>query len=254
MAAPTAPGAAPSPASGALPPGPQPPVYGPPPAGPPPPGYPPQPYSQPYYPGPYGAPPAPIVPLDAHSHTGFFLRMSIGGGYMANASTLEGPTYRGTVDARGGAIALELAIGGALSPGLILAGTYTVHSVGDAKLTNDTRTSAAGRYRPEHDPGLTMLAAMLDVYPNHKGGFHLGGSLGFATLRVRADEDPLASDNGQNGFGIAPHVGYEWWVSNYWGLGVLGRFVFARTEGDYADGKEKDTVTGGAILFSATYN
>jgi hypothetical protein len=99
-----------------------------------------------------------------------------------------------------------------------------------------------------------MLAAMIDVYPNAKGGFHLGGGIGFASFRVRADQDPRSSDNGQNGFGIAPHVGYEWWVANYWGLGVLGRFVFARTGGDYADGKEKDTVTGGAILFSATYN
>jgi hypothetical protein len=189
------------------------------------------------------------VPLDAHSHTGFFLRMAIGGGYMATSSTLEGATFPGKVDAAGGAIALDLAIGGALSPGIILAGSYSVLTVGDAKLTNDTRV-----YRPAHDMGLTLLAAMLDVYPNPRAGFHFGGALGFASVRARADEDAQASSGGQNGFGLAPHVGYEWWVSNYWGLGVLGRFVFARTQGDYADGKEKDSVVGAAILFSATYN
>jgi hypothetical protein len=176
--------------------------------------------------------------------------MGIGGGYVANTSTYEGPTFPGKVDAGGGAFTLEISVGGALSPGLILAGSFTTHNVGNAKLTNDTRS-----YRPPHDPSLSMLAAMIDVYPNPKGGFHLGGALGFASFRVRADTDAHASSDGQNGFGIAPHVGYEWWVGNYWGIGVLGRFIFARTEGDYAaDGREKDTVTGGAILFSATYN
>ena len=235
------------PPSGAPASGPQPPVYGPAPAAP---GYP----GQLYYPPPYAPAPPPAVPLDAHSHTGFFLRMAIGGGFLANSSTLEGPTYKGEVDASGGAIALEIAIGGALSPGIILAGSYTVHSVGDANLKNDTRTSRGSIYRPAHDPGLTLLSAMLDVYPNSRMGFHFGGALGLASLRVRDGEDPQASSDGQNGFGLAPHVGYEWWVSNYWGLGVLGRFVFARTQGDYADGKEKDGVVGAAILFSATYN
>jgi hypothetical protein len=175
--------------------------------------------------------------------------MGLGGGFMASATTFEGPSFPGKVDAAGGAIGLELAIGGALSPGLILAGSYSVLTVGNAKLTNDTRVD-----RYAHDPGLTLLAPMLDVYPNPKGGFHLGGAIGFASVRMRVEEDPRASSGGQNGFGFAPHIGYEWWVSNYWGLGVLGRFVLARTAGDYADGKEKDSVTGAAILFSATYN
>ncbi len=198
---------------------------------------------------PYAVQAPPAVPLDARSHTGFFLRMGLGGGYMATATTLESPTAPGKVNAAGGAIALDLAIGGAVSPGIILAGSYSVLSVGDAKLSNDTRV-----YRPAHDMALTMVAAMLDVYPNPKMGFHFGGSLGFAFARARADEDALATTGGQSGLGLAPHVGYEWWVSNYWGLGVLGRFVVARTDGNYGDGKEKDNISGGAILFSATYN
>lgn len=169
---------------------------------------------------------------------------------MATSTTLTGPTFPGSVDAGGGAVSLEVALGGALSPGIILAGSFSVLSVGNAKLTNDTRT-----YRPAHDMGLTLLLAMLDVYPNPKMGFHFGGGLGFASTRARADEDAQASSDAQIGLGLAPHVGYEWWVSNYWGLGVLGRFVYARTKGDYAtDGKEQDTSTGFAILFSATYN
>jgi hypothetical protein len=224
-------------------------VYGPPP-GYVQPGYAPPGYAQPGYAPYYPPPPAPAIPADAHSHTGFFLRMGIGGGYLANTSALEGPTYQGSVDAAGGAFTLEIDIGGAISPGIILAGSYTVHTVGNAKLTNDTRT-----YRPAHDPTLTLLAAMIDVYPDPKGGFHVGGAVGLASFRVREGTDAQASSSEHTGFGIAPHVGYEWWVGNYWGIGVLGRFVYAQTKGDYAsDGREKDTVTGGAILFSATYN
>jgi hypothetical protein len=167
---------------------------------------------------------------------------------MSNAVTLSGPTYHGKVDAIGGAGSFELSIGGAISPGIIIAGSYLAHTVGDATLKNDTRTS-----RYPHDPTLSMLAATLDVYPNAKRGFHLGAALGLAAISIRADEDPEAK-SGQSGGGIAPHIGYEWWAGNYWGLGVLGRFFLARSQGDYADGTEKNTVSGAAIYFSATYN
>lgn len=175
--------------------------------------------------------------------------MAIGGGYLASSSQLSGGTNQGSVDAVGGAVGLEIAVGGALSPGIILAGSYTFLTVSNANLKNDTRSA-----KVPHDPTLSVLGAMLDVYPNAKGGFHLGGTLGIAALAIREEGTARANAGGQNGFGIAPHVGYEWWVGNYWGLGVLGKFLLARTEGDYAGGREKDTATGVSILFSATYN
>lgn len=175
--------------------------------------------------------------------------MAVGGGYLANTSTLTGGTYRGGVDATGGALGLELSIGGALSPGIILAGSYTFQSVGNANLKNDTRN-----VREPHDPTLTLLGAMLDVYPNSKGGFHLGGALGIAAVTIRNVDDNDPKRGGQSGIGFAPHIGYEWWVGNYWGLGVLGKLLLARSEGDYGDSTEKNTVTGVSIMFSATYN
>ncbi|MET0591417.1 MAG: hypothetical protein ABW133_01875 [Polyangiaceae bacterium] len=222
----------------------QPPAYGPLP-----------PYGQPapYYPGaapvPYGAPAPPAVPPDARSHSGFFLRMAVGGGYLANSSTLTGGSYQGGVDATGGAVGLELSIGGALSPGIILAGSYSFQTVGNANLKNDTRS-----VRSPHDPTFTLLGVMLDVYPNAKGGFHLGGALGLAAVTIREVDDTMPKPSAQNGIGIAPHIGYEWWVGNYWGLGVLGKLLLARSEGDYGNSTEKNTVIGGAIMFSATYN
>ncbi len=175
--------------------------------------------------------------------------MALGIGYMADSAKIEGGAYAGEVDARGVAVPLELAIGGAISPGFILAGSFTFQGLSRPNLTNDTRLM-----RPDHRPQLTMLALMADIYPNPKQGFHVGGGLGFASLRVRDDGFANTSSNDENGFGFAPHVGYEWWVSNYWGLGVLGRFIYARTKGDYADGTATESITASSISFSATYN
>src|SRR6266498_520645 len=169
----TAPAAPPPPNQAAPPPATSPPAasplptsYPPQQAYPPPPGYP----AQPGYP-PSGAP---RPPPDAHSHAGFFLRMALGIGYMADSAKIEGGAYAGEVDARGVAVPLELAIGGAISPGFILAGSFTFQGLSRPNLTNDTRLM-----RPDHRPQLTMLALMADIYPNPKQGFHVGGGLGF---------------------------------------------------------------------------
>jgi hypothetical protein len=182
--------------------------------------------------------------------------MALGGGYMTETSKFGGGAYQGQVTAAGGGLGLDIAIGGALIPGFILAGSIAVTNVGNATLYNDSRSNTVTNqpYRSGHDPQLTVLAMLLDVYPNPQGGFHFGGALGFASLRIRGDSDPDSSAESA-GIGIVPHVGYEWWVSNYWGLGVLGKFTFAHTEGDYAANSGiKSNVAAATILFSATYN
>ena len=175
--------------------------------------------------------------------------MGVGGGFVSTKAVIEGGTHDGNVTAAGPAFSFDLAIGGAIKPGLILAGAYSVYAVGDAKLTNDTRRAPVA-----HDTQLTLLSAMIDLYPNPKEGFHFGGGLGVATVRLRAAENAGDDLGIQTGVGITPHVGYEWWVGNYWGMGILGRFVYARSRGSYSGGTETDNHVGAAVLFSATYN
>jgi hypothetical protein len=182
--------------------------------------------------------------------------MAIGGGYMTETSKLAGGRYQGQVTAAGGGLGLDLAIGGAINPGIILAGSIAVTNVSNATLYNDSRSDTITNepFRSGHDPQLTVLAMLLDVYPKPQGGLHFGGALGVASLRIRADYS-ADSSAATAGVGFAPHVGYEWWVSNYWGLGVLGKFTFAHTEGNNpATGGIKSNIAAGTILFSATYN
>src|SRR6185436_16186623 len=108
-------------------------------------------------------------------------------------------------------------MGGALNPGFILAASFSFQSLANANLSNDTRL-----VKDDHNPQVTMLALMADYYPDAKGGFHFGGGLGLAGVSLRRDSNPGGSSNndGESGFGFLPHVGYEWWVGNYWGIGV----------------------------------
>jgi hypothetical protein len=177
--------------------------------------------------------------------------MSGGIGYLSDSSELSGGTNPGKVTARGGGVAFGFDIGGALNPGFILAASFSFQSLPDARLSNDTRL-----INQDHNPQVTMLALMADYYPDPKGGFHVGGGLGLAGVALRQDANPGGNSNNdsESGFGFLPHVGYEWWVGNYWGIGVLGRFLYARTKGDRDGGTGTDSVVGTTISFSATYN
>jgi hypothetical protein len=175
--------------------------------------------------------------------------MALGGGRMSDTTTIEGGQYAGGVDAAGGALAVELDIGGAISRGFILAGSFTGGFLNDPKISDDTRL-----LRPLRRTQLSMLSIMGDVYPDPSGGFHVGGALGLASLQVRHDDNAPSSSQDESGFGFSAHVGYEWWVGNYWGLGALGRLFYARTRGDYGTGIATDKLTGFALCFSATYN
>jgi hypothetical protein len=175
--------------------------------------------------------------------------MALGFGRMNDSATIEGGSYAGTVDANGGAFSLELDIGGALSKGFILAGSYTGTFLGKPDLKNDTRL-----LRTSRQTNLQMLSVMGDVYPNPSGGFHAGGALGLASVRDNDLPDANRNQQDQSGLGLSAHVGYEWWVGNYWGLGGLFRFAYARTKGDYVGGTATDKVLAFTILFSATYN
>jgi hypothetical protein len=175
--------------------------------------------------------------------------MTIGGGRMTDSATITGGTFAGGFDASGGAPSLGLDIGSAIGRGFIIAGGFNGTFMSDPTMKNDTRMQRINRKSQ-----LTMLTAMAEGYPNPAGGFHVGGGLGFASLRDPNVADTATSKQDQSGFGFFAHVGYEGWVGNYWGLGGLLRFTYAGTKGDFAGGTAEDTLTAFALLFSATYN
>ena len=87
----------------------------------------------------------------------------------------------------------------------------------------------------------------LTVYP-------VSGVNAYASLAAGAAElsDSKHRVKKENGFAIRGDLGYEWWVSANWGLGVALTYQYAGTSYDKLDVDSDSQFIG--ILFSATFN
>ncbi|HEY5959701.1 MAG TPA: hypothetical protein VIV60_24265, partial [Polyangiaceae bacterium] len=81
------------------------------------------------------------------------------------------------------------------------------------------------------DVSTLLFGPFFDGYPRSRGGFHLGGTLGFAGTRVQRPSE-AAGFNRANGFGLAGWVGYDVWVADEWSAGILLRLMGTRTKAD----------------------
>lgn len=185
-------------------------------------------------------------------HDGFFLRLAIGiggGGLSGNDHALPG----GDVSVRGGGLATDIQIGGALVENLILHADIfqttlfnpTVLQDGEELGSGDEVGDAAG---VGQDVRMTGLGIGITYYfmPIN---LYLSGSVGLGQAVFEGDHgDTEGSDLG---FGANLMIGKEWWVGSDWGIGAALQLVMVGADDEVLGG-----VGGGAlnILFSATYN
>jgi hypothetical protein len=203
-------------------------------------------------------------PIHFHKHDGFFLRFGLGVGYFSSSGSASETGFADSnYTVKGGALALDISIGGAVAPGVILAASLTGTSTGSATVHTDgfpdTSSSAA----------LSALGLMVDYYPNPAEGFHLGGALSIAGVSYNSDSQSNNNDDTRAGGAISGHIGYEWWVGTDWSIGLMGRITYAHAtrridvssttvngvQITAAGSQEwKDSVVSPAVLFVATYN
>jgi hypothetical protein len=155
----------------------------------------------------------------------------------------------------------ELMLGGTLSRDLILGGGLWTST---AFITSYMNTNGDGIPTELRQPdNFTIVGPFVDWYflpqPNGTvpGGFHAEAGVGLAVLngfrpeRVRHDDRRVAV-----GPGLMAGFGYEWWVSDQWAIGVLGRLTAA----GLVEEDERDQVwyhgvaTFPGILLTGTYN
>ncbi len=199
-------------------------------------------------PGPYAAPapyaPVPVADMGApgvNEHDGFYLRLALGGGYTSMSASYQGSD--GTIS--GGAMALGVAIGGAVSRNLIIYGEFSLSTIGSPEMESggesttrdDLDVSVAG-----FGPGMAYYVEPLNLY--------FSGTLLFERLSMKYDDDSDSEANSDMGVGGTLAVGKEWWVSDNWGLGLAGQVHM----GSVKDGDTRWTVTSFAIVGSATFN
>ena len=81
---------------------------------------------------------------------------------------------------------------------------------------------------------------------------YVTGAVGTAKTQLKSNGDTFSSDRG---FGVNLMVGKEWWVSENWGLGVAGQFLYTNCPDTPVNGVTPDVkTTAFGVLFSATYN
>jgi hypothetical protein len=186
-------------------------------------------------------------------HDGFYLRLSLGAGTLATSGDLD-PDDGSTFETRGGCVALDLAIGGTPVPGFVIGGNYAFQESFQPHIKVKT-SSFSVEQNADANTVFSLFGAFVDWFPDPRGGFHVGGTLGYAVLSTADENGDVESTASETGFGGALRVGYDFWVSSQWSLGVLGQFVGGRVRGDSVNSfTERDSVGSFAVLFTALYH
>jgi hypothetical protein len=175
-----------------------------------------------------------------HTHDGFFMRLSLGGG-GASASR-SGEKYSG------GSGAFGAAFGGAITQHLILYGEIFRHSAHEPnyKLGSNSVTQRGWDLNIAGvGPGVAYYFMPLNLY--------LSGTL----LLQRASLSESHDSNDARaltdvGLAASLMVGKDWWVSDNWALGVAAQFLLGSAKDHYDESNW--TTAALALMFTATYN
>lgn len=149
-----------------------------------------------------------------YNHRGFYLRLAGGGSYLNN--TLRRDT---TFEANylGGGTAFTVWAAGSILRGMVVGGGVTGTNVFDGQVENGPKSL---------DSTFLIAGAVWDYYLIPTQGFHLLASGGFAMLDVE-------KQNGARlGFGGLIGAGYDWTMSERWGVGLLGQLAYGQMTKD----------------------
>jgi len=196
-------------------------------------------------------PPVAAPDPTAHRHDGFYLRLGLGGGFMA--SRLE--PSDGTLSASGGGLAIEFALGGTVADGLVIGGGLYASTTGAVKWKGDSLGSGSVS---GGQGSLGLLGVLVDYYPDPKEGFHVQGALGIGTLSFDQDKHSgVPSEKWTGGGGGAMlGVGYEFWVGSQWSIGGIARVLLVSGSLRAEDNASEFSGKGYApsLLFIATHH
>ncbi len=183
---------------------------------------------RPYYASP--EPPPPPKPRGVRLHDGFYFRADLGFGYLSESATFKSGGVSADQTQRGGAGSMLILFGGTPATGLAFGGGMFFASAGSPR-TGGATTPIRGDL---DSMSLFGLMGFADYYFNPKGGFHVLGLVGFGGLSWNAkDGSQSTSSEEPAGLLLGLGAGYDFWVSDQWSLGLLGRLVYAPLSTSY---------------------
>ncbi len=151
---------------------------------------------------------------EEYSHRGFYLRLAAGGSYLNN--TVERDS-KFAANYLGGGTAFTVWAAGSIMRGMVVGGGVTGTNVFDGQIENGPKSLNS-----------TFLIAgpVWDYYLIPTQGFHLMVSAGFAMLDVEKQ------GGARLGFGGLFGAGYDWSVTERWGIGMLGQLAYGQASKD----------------------
>jgi hypothetical protein len=163
-----------------------------------------------------------LLPALAHgaprTHDGFYLQLDLGVGYLSSSADVAGTsiTYGGAT------LPTALLLGGTVGPVVIGGGFFT-----DYAFSPSYSIEGGPSMSPATDVTMMLigLGIFADIYPDPKKGLHFQPFVGWGGLETSVNGNAGGSD--PTGLVLAIGGGYDWFVSDNWSVGVMGRLAYA---------------------------
>lgn len=151
------------------------------------------------------------------THDGFYLQLDLGIGYLSSSAEFGGQT----VTYSGATLPSALFMGGTVGPVVIGGGLFADYAFSPSASAEGGPTVAL------EDVSLTLIGigVFADIYPDPQKGLHFQPFIGWGGLEASVNGNSGGSD--PTGLVLAVGAGYDWFVSDNWSIGVMGRFGYA---------------------------
>jgi hypothetical protein len=201
---------------------------------------------------------APAKPPGYHLHDGFFLRLSFGpqyfngayeGGFRQDANYPQVPAE---ADLDGIGFTSEVVIGGAPTPGLVLAGRLAMTFAPSPTL----ELSELGTGFTDADLDAIIMpftGGLIDIYPDPELGIHFFATVGFTGMSLEGDDRVGVKEF--YGVGYGGGIGFEGFIADEWSMGVNLRIDGAYMGGGSASSEDDNVhMVLPAVQVAATFN
>ena len=184
---------------------------------------------------------APDEPKGYHTHDGFYLHFSLGWGVGFLTQSMDG--YDNEADYDGASASFAMKIGGSLSKAIAMYVLLHDFVISEPDYDNGYSSGALDGV----SIGIVGFGVGATIYPG-EGNFYISPSISYASVGWSGNGGNTAYST--HGTLFRADVGYEWWVSTNWGLGLALSYQHYSGE---EDGLE-DSANFIGLLFSATFN
>lgn len=185
-------------------------------------------------------PSAPAV-TGAHTHDGFYLRLSLGTGYALDSGKASAGSR---VDVYGLTVPFEFWAGGTVARGLVVGLGLSISPLSSPKSDPVLITSGKGI-----SAQYTRLGPFVDYYFDPKQGLHVMGSLNMGGMLVKDAASNKTLGNSK-GLAVNAGLGYDLWFANQWSVGVIGQFGYTLA---WSEDETHHVITP-AILANVTFH